>query len=332
MVFYHIPVDFSIGRRKIMGNLRLINMKDVEVESVEWLFYPFIPYGKITIIQGDPGEGKTTLVLQIIASLTKGTSVLGDKETEPINVIYQTAEDGLADTIKPRLLKANADCSRVLVIDDRDIPLTMLDIRLEQAIAETKARLVVLDPIQGFLGTRVDMHRANEIRPVMKHISELAEKYKCAIILIGHMNKCSMGKSTYRGLGSIDFQAAARSVLIVGRIKDEPEVRVVCQTKNSLAPEAKSIAFRLSEENGFEWMGEYDVAADDLLSGTAKGTKKQTAMDFLETILAGGQMQQTAIMQLAEEKGISQKTLRNAKEALDIKSIRLNNQWYWKLG
>ena len=332
MVFYHIPVDFSIGRRKIMSNLRLINMKDVEVESIEWLFYPFIPYGKITIIQGDPGEGKTTLVLQIIASLTKGTSVLEDKETEPINVIYQTAEDGLADTIKPRLLKANADCSRVLVIDDRDIPLTMLDIRLEQAIAETKARLVVLDPIQGFLGTGVDMHRANEIRPVMKHISELAEKYKCAIILIGHMNKCSMGKSAYRGLGSIDFQAAARSVLIVGRIKDEPEVRVVCQTKNSLAPEAKSIAFRLSEENGFEWIGEYDVAADDLLSGTAKGTKKQTAMDFLETILSGGQMQQTAIMQLAEEKGISQKTLRNAKEALDIKSIRLNNQWYWKLG
>ena len=315
-----------------MSNLRLINMKDVEVESIEWLFYPFIPYGKITIIQGDPGEGKTTLVLQIIASLTKGTSVLDDKETEPINVIYQTAEDGLADTIKPRLLKANADCSRVLVIDDRDIPLTMLDVRLEQAIAETKARLVVLDPIQGFLGTGVDMHRANEIRPVMKHISELAEKYKCAIILIGHMNKCSMGKSAYRGLGSIDFQAAARSVLIVGRIKDEPEVRVVCQTKNSLAPEAKSIAFRLSEENGFEWIGEYDVAVDDLLSGTAKGTKKQTAMDFLETILAGGQMQQTAIMQLAEEKGISQKTLRNAKEALDIKSIRLNNQWYWKLG
>lgn len=208
----------------------------------------------------------------------------------------------MADAIKPRLLKANADCSRVLVIDDRDIPLTMLDVRLGQAIAETKARLVVLDPIQGFLGTGVDMHRANEIRSVMKHISELAEKYKCAIILIGHMNKCSMGKSTYRGLGSIDFQAAARSVLIVGRIKDEPEVRVVCQTKNSLAPEAKSIAFRLSEENGFEWIGEYDVAADDLLSGTAKGTKKQTAMDFLETILSGRQMQQTVIMQLAEEK------------------------------
>lgn len=165
----------------------------------------------------------------------------------------------------------------------------------------------------------------------MKHISELAEKYKCAIILIGHMNKSSMGKSAYRGLGSIDFQAAARSVLIVGRIKDEPEIRVVCQTKSSLAPEAKSIAFRLSEENGFEWIGEYDVTADDLLSGTAKGTKKQTAIDFLESTLADGQMAQIELMELAKQKGISEKTLRNAKDTLQIKSKRLNNQWYWSL-
>ena len=314
-----------------MADLKLINMRDVEIESVSWLWYPFIPYGKVTIIQGDPGEGKTTLVLQIIARLTKGESIIDEKEKTPINVIYQTAEDGLADTIKPRLLSADADCSKVLVIDDRDTPLTMRDARLEQAIIETNAKLVVLDPIQGFLGADVDMHRANEIRPIMKHISELAEKYKCAIILIGHMNKCSVGKSAYRGLGSIDFQAAARSVLIVGRIKDEPEIRVVCQTKSSLAPEAKAVAFRLSEKNGFEWVGEYDVSADDLLSGTAKGTKKQAAMDFLESLLSGGQMSQTEIMELAERKSIAEKTLRNAKEALGIKSKRENNQWYWSL-
>ena len=314
-----------------MADLKLINMQDIEVEAISWLWYPFIPYGKVTIIQGDPGEGKTTLVLQIIARLTKGESIIDENKKPPINVIYQTAEDGLADTIKPRLLAANADCSKVLVIDDKDIPLTMRDVRLEQAIAETSAKLVVLDPIQGFLGADVDMHRANEIRPIMKHISELAEKYKCAIILIGHMNKCSVGKSAYRGLGSIDFQAAARSVLIVGRIKDEPEIRVVCQTKSSLAPEAKAVAFRLSEENGFEWVGEYDVSADDLLSGTAKGTKKQAAMDFLESLLSGGQMSQTEIMELAERKSIAEKTLRNAKEALGIKSKRENNQWYWSL-
>ena len=165
-----------------MSNLKLINMRDVEVDPICWLWYPFIPYGKVTIIQGDPGEGKTTLVLQIIARLTKGESIIDEDESLPINVIYQTAEDGLADTIKPRLLAANADCSKVLVIDDSDMPLTMRDARLEQAIIETNAKLVVLDPIQGFLGADVDMHRANEIRPIMKHISELAEKYKCAII------------------------------------------------------------------------------------------------------------------------------------------------------
>ncbi len=316
---------------KNLSKLKLINMQDIEVEDIEWLIYPFIPYGKITIIQGDPGEGKTTLVLQIIARLTKGEAIINEKAKQPINVIYQTAEDGLGDTIKPRLLSADADCSKVLVIDDKDTPLTMRDVRLEQAIVETKAKLVVLDPIQGFLGADVDMHRANKIRPVMKHIAELADKYKCAIILIGHMNKCSMGKSTYRGLGSIDFQAAARSVLIVGRIKDEPEIRVVCQTKSSLAPEAKSIAFRLSKENGFEWIGEYDVTADDLLSGTAKGTKKQAAIDFLEEFVLNGAKPQTEIMKLAKEKGFSEKTVRNAKDELKIKSIRKNNQWYLSL-
>lgn len=316
---------------KNLSKLKLINMQDIEVEDIEWLIYPFIPYGKITIIQDDPGEGKTTLVLQIIARLTKGEAIINEKAKQPINVIYQTAEDGLGDTIKPRLLSADADCSKVLVIDDKDTPLTMRDVRLEQAIVETKAKLVVLDPIQGFLGADVDMHRANKIRPVMKHIAELADKYKCAIILIGHMNKCSMGKSTYRGLGSIDFQAAARSVLIVGRIKDEPEIRVVCQTKSSLAPEAKSIAFRLSKENGFEWIGEYDVTADDLLSGTAKGTKKQAAIDFLEEFVLNGAKPQTEIMKLAKEKGFSEKTVRNAKDELKIKSMRKNNQWYLSL-
>lgn len=145
------------------------------------------------------------------------------------------------------------------------------------------------------------------------------------------MNKCSMGKSAYRGLGSIDFQAAARSVLVVGRIKDEPEIRAVCQTKSSLAPEAKSLAFRLREEDGFEWIGEYDVTADELLSGTAKGTKKQAAIEFLENALANGALPQTELTKLAKSQGISEKTLRNAKEELGVKSRRISNQWRWRI-
>lgn len=306
-----------------MNELKLINMQDVKCENVEWLLYPYIPYGKITIIQGDPGEGKTTLILQIIARLTMGESVIYEEAQPPVNIIYQTAEDGLGDTIKPRLVSAGADCSKVLVIDDSKVPLTMLDVRLENAIKQTNARLVALDPIQGFLGANVDMHRANEIRPVMKHISVLAETYHCAIVLIGHMNKCGIGKSAYRGLGSIDFQAAARSVLLVGRVKDEPEIRVVCQIKNSLAPEAKSIAFRLGGENGFEWIGEYDITADDLLTGNTKGSKQKAAMDFLENLLENGRMAQTEIARFADEQGIKRKTLQNAKEALSVKSIKI---------
>ena len=304
------------------------------------------PDGKlilVTAINPTPaGEGKTTMVLQIIAKLTKGEAVLpsGSDEPaleektmdlEPVNVIYQTAEDGLGDTIKPRLLSAGADCSRVMVIDDNDQALTMMDARLEEAIIQTKARLVVLDPIQGFLGTDVDMRRANEIRPLMKRVAVLAEKYHCAIILIGHMNKNSNGKSSYRGLGSIDFQAAARSVLIVGRIKDETEIRVVCHVKSSLAPEGKSIAFRLDKDTGFEWIGEYDISADDLLSGDNRGQKIHAAKEFLQEVLASGSVAQTKVAEEAESRGIKKKTLRNAKMELGIDSVKRGNQWYWML-
>ena len=328
--------------RRNEPNLKLINMEQVEIEKIDWLLYPFIPFGKVTIVQGDPGEGKTTMVLQIIAKLTKGEAVLpsGSDEPalegktmalEPVNVIYQTAEDGLGDTIKPRLLSAGADCSRVMVIDDNNQALTMMDARLEEAIIKTKVRLVVLDPIQGFLGAAVDMHRANEIRPLMKRIAVLAEKYHCAIILIGHMNKNSNGKSSYRGLGSIDFQAAARSVLIVGRIKDEPEIRVVCHVKSSLAPEGKSIAFRLDKDTGFEWIGEYDISADDLLSGDTRGQKIHAAKEFLKEILASGSVAQTKVAEEAESRRIKKKTLWNAKKELEIDSVKIGNQWFWML-
>ena len=331
-----------MDNRRNEPNLKLINMEQVEIEKIDWLLYPFIPFGKVTIVQGDPGEGKTTMVLQIIAKLTKGEAVLpsGSDEPaleektmdlEPVNVIYQTAEDGLGDTIKPRLLSAGADCSRVMVIDDNDQALTMMDARLKEAIIRTKARLVVLDPIQGFLGAAVDMHRANEIRPLMKRIAVLAEKYHCAIILIGHMNKNSNGKSSYRGLGSIDFQAAARSVLIVGRIKDEPEIRVVCHVKSSLAPEGKSVAFRLDKDTGFEWIGEYDISADDLLSGDNRGQKIHEAKEFLKEILVSGSVAQTKVAEEAESRGIKKKTLWNAKKELEIECVKIGNQWFWML-
>lgn len=307
-------------------------MDTIPIEEVKWLLYPFIPLGKITILQGDPGEGKTTLALQIIAALTTGKPVWeGTSPMEPVNVIYQTAEDGLSDTIKPRLMAAGADCSRVMVIDDSDRVLTLDDDRLEQAIEQTGARLVVLDPIQGYIGASVDMHRANEIRPLMYRIAKLAEKYSCAILLIGHMNKNSGEKSSYRGLGSIDFQAAARSVLVVGRIKDDPTLRVVCPAKSSLAPEGGAVAFRLEPERGFQWAGPYDISVDELLSGSSRGHKLREAQNFLKEVLADGPLPQTEIEAAAQQAGIRPKTLRNARYELGVTSTKSSKQWVWTL-
>ena len=313
-----------------MTNLSLINMADVESKNVELLLYPFIPYGKVTIIQGDPGEGKTTAVLRIAALLTKGEMLPEDKqEREPINVIYQTAEDGLADTVKPRLEAAGADCSRILVIDESAENLSMLDSRIEEALKETGAKLIILDPIQAYLGSNVDMHRANEIRPVMKHLGNIAEKYGCAIILIGHMNKASGSKSTYRGLGSIDFQATARSVLIVGRIKDDPTCRVIVHDKSSLAPEGPSIAFRLDKDNGFEWEGIIDITVDELLSGEQKTSKLNKAKDFLKSYLADGPKAYNDIEVEAAENGIKSRTLYTAKDELGVVSKKVGAKWFW---
>lgn len=311
---------------------RLIRMSDIATEQVRWLWYSFIPYGKVTIIQGDPGEGKTSFVLAMIALLTTGTPL--PEETlaaEPISVIYQSAEDGLADTIKPRLEASGADCFRVLVIDESDRELSLCDERLEQAVQETGARLIVLDPLQAYLGDNVDMHRANEVRPIFKRLCAMADQTGCAVILIGHMNKAQGLKSSYRGLGSIDFRAAARSVLLVGRLKSDPVVRVVAHDKSSLAPEGKSIAFSLDAENGFQWIGYCDISVDDVLSGTGSVQTKTSLMeDELRKMLVKP-VPAEEVFKRAAALGISERTVNIAKKNFGVDTEKVGNRWNWRL-
>ena len=312
--------------------LKLISMRDIQTEDVQWLWYPYLPRGKLTIVQGDPGEGKTTFVLAVISALTRGEPLPEcEQAPEPVNVIYQTAEDGLADTIKPRLEAAGADCARVLVIDESKRELNLSDERLEQALRKTGAQLMVLDPIQAYLGDGVDMHRANEVRPILKRTAAMAERTGCAVILIGHMNKAQGLKSGYRGLGSIDFRAAARSVLVVGRLKDDPAVRIVAQDKNSLAPEGKSIAFQLDGERGFKWKGTCGLSVDDVLSGSGKLQTKTLQMEEeLERMLREAAPAE-AVLNRAKELGVSERTLMTAKKNLGIVSEKRGSQWYWML-
>ena len=312
--------------------LNLISMSEINAEEVQWLWYPYIPLGKLTILQGDPGEGKTSFILAVIAALTRGEPLPEcERAAEPMNVIYQTAEDGLADTIKPRLESAGADCTRVLVIDEGKRELTLCDARLEEAIRRTGAKLIVLDPLQAYLGSDVDMHRANKVRPVLKRLSLMAERTQCAVILIGHMNKAQGLKSGYRGLGSIDFRASARSVLIVGRLKSGDTLRIVAQDKNSLAPEGAAIAFELHPEHGFQWKGFCDATVDNILNGTGQvQTKTMQMEDELRRFLTQTRPAEE-VFALAKQLGISERTLKIAKRNLGILSERRADQWLWRL-
>ena len=315
------------------NGLQMIKMSEIQSQEVSWLWYPFIPYGKLTIIQGDPGDGKTTLVLNIAAWLSKGEGLDSEmKLSEPVNVIYQSAEDGLADTVKPRLELAGADCERILVIDEKEKSLSMVDERLEKAIVQTKARMLILDPIQAYLGGGMDMNRANEARDMTKKLGALAEKHQCAIVLIGHMNKAAGNKAAYRGMGSIDFFAVARSVLLVGRVEGEPNIRAVVQIKNNLAAFGHPKAFALSED-GFQWLGDYEITADEVLGGIApKANKMEQAKRLLrELALTSDAIQSNEIFDMADEQGISKRTVENAKRELGIRARKINNSWYWEL-
>ena len=190
--------------------------------------------------------------------------------------------------------------------------------------------------VQAYMGDKADMNKANEVRPIFRRLAEVAERTGCAVILIGHLNKAAGGQSAYRGLGSIDFRAAARSVLLIGRVKREPNVRVIIHDKSSLAPEGKPVAFCLDPETGFEWIGEYDITADELLSGAGgnNATKTEQAEKLILDLLADGkELASEDIEKAAADAGISARTVRAAKKNLDgrITSKRIGAAWYHAL-
>ena len=316
--------------------VKIIRMSDVELTPVDWLWKPYLPFGKLSVLQGNPGEGKTYFAMHLAAACTNGKLLPNMERMEPFNVIYQTAEDGLGDTVKPRLIEAGADLDRVLVIDDSEVQLTLSDERIEKAIVENNARLVIIDPIQAYLGADVDMNRANEVRPIFMRLGQVAQRTGCAILLIGHLNKAAGMQSLQRGLGSIDIAAAVRSVMFIGKLKHDPTMRILTHEKSSLAPPGVSLAFSLGDEGGFRWVGEYDITADEMLSGIEpqRETKIQQAKDLICALLAGGkQMLSEDIDKAALERGIPGRTVRDAKrelgDALKSKIVEGRKKVFW---
>ncbi len=311
-------------------SVEVIRMTDVEQVPIIWLWEPYIAQGKVTLIHGNPGQGKTWLAMQLAAACTNGAELFGEKKKDPFNVFYQTAEDGLGDTIKPRLGLCGADMDRVRVIKEDDKPLSFTDPRLEIAIKQNNVGLLILDPLQAYMGANVDMNRANEVRPLFSYLAGVAERTGCAIVLIGHLNKNAGADANFRGLGSVDITASVRSVILVGKVEiDEKnkdsfagheDVRVIMQTKSSLAPRTTPVAFTL--ENGkFEWIGEYEITEQELTMGKA-GKSKESKVEqakklILQTLTEHKLMFVKDLDQTGKVLKISERTMREARKKME---------------
>ena len=309
-------------------NLKLYS--DVKRIPVKWLWYPYIPYGKITLIQGDPGEGKSTLVMNIIAALSAGTKTPdGVDIKEPVKTIYQCSEDGIADTIKPRLEKAGAVCENIAFIDENENPLSLSNDCFRDAIAEFNAKVLVIDPFQAYIGEGTSMFDAGSVRKLMHRLCIWASAYDCAIILVGHLNKKESSRALYRGLGSVDVVASARSVLHVGRGDDE-NIRIVKQVKNSLAPLAPEAMFEFCPINGIRWVECKKIDNENDTQFAHSTTQEKASHDLIE-MLESGPIKATEIEEYFINAGISMRTVYKTKTIMGIKSIKRGGVWYWKL-
>jgi RecA-family ATPase len=316
--------------------LELIRASDITPREVSWLWYPFIPFGKVTLLQGDPGDGKSTFILTVAALLTQGKPLpFTETVHAPMTVIYQTTEDDADDTIVPRFIKADGDRERLLFINEKDRALTFEDERIDEAVKRTGAKLLILDPLSSYIGD-CQINAANEVRPRFNHLIQLAKETGCAVVVINHLNKMMGTKALYRTPGSIDVVGSVRSALLIGRSKDNEDERVMVQQKANLAPTGAAIVFSL-DENGVVFLREAEQTADELLAVFSKSVgrpnvKTQEAVEFIRDLLSDGEMHEASECEAKlQEAGISKSTAKAARKMLGVVATKPHFSWYWQL-
>ena len=331
-------------RKPAERSLTLVNMDTVEPEEVKWFWPGRIPYGKLTIIGGNPGVGKSYLTLYLAAIKSLGGVFPDGALVAQGNVLLASVEDGLADTIRPRLGKLGANLTRIVYIE----PLVRGDLddgersnqkdevfnlddhlrQLENAILNNHASLLVIDPVMAFMGGRTDTYKDSEIRRVLTPLTKMAEFTGCAIIAVTHPNKkTTESKSLFRMGGSLAFMAVARSGFVVGQDPDNEDRKVFAPTKHNLAAPAPSLAFGFDSEGLLVWEdGECDVTADAAMGGSLDASQISLAKTFLLNTLKNGDVLHREIMKMAASEGISERTLFRAKKLLLIQSAQLDHK------
>lgn len=329
----------DIGKELALEEDIDVCMADVEPQEVEWLIEPYIALGKFTLVEGDPDEGKSFATLAIAAAITKGEKLPFGEVREAGNILLLSAEDGRADTIRPRLDLLGADSSHVFAVK---IPLVLNDTgfqQLERLIIKRMAVMVLFDPLFAYVGGKTDISQDNKVRAITSRLADIAERHKCAIVALRHLPKAQQRNAKMAGISSIAWTASARSVLLFGHDPDDEQERGFVHTKHNLSAKGAAQGYRIEEIDGkphFHWTGESDLTAEKILYSEASIEKKselEKAEDFLFDTLQGGAVLQKEVQRRAKKARISTATLRRSKAKLQVESGRADSKsaWLWKL-
>ncbi|MCI0702876.1 MAG: AAA family ATPase [Planctomycetia bacterium] len=320
---------------------------EIAPASIQWLWKPWLARGKLSILDGDPGTGKSFFTIDLAARISRaGPLPDGQLLERPLSTLLMSAEDDAADTIRPRAGAAGADLARVIVAASPGTsdPLPQFPDcipELSRIIYEHGAELLVIDPMMSFFPPRVCTNSDQRVRQALGPLTALASETGCAILLVRHLSKTSGPSAVYRGSGSIGIVGAARTGLLLSRHPDDPDLRVLAMTKTNVGPLARSLGFRLStSETGpaLQWVGRVDLTADELCGSSASQEiarrPRERAAEFLRLELANGPRAVVELEQLAAERGIGWRTIVRAKEELTIKSEQRHEGglpvWYWR--
>jgi DNA repair protein RadA/Sms len=314
-------------------------LSEVEPRPVEFLWRPYLPLRKLTLLDGDAGQGKSWITAAVAAAGSCGRGLPGAAASfEPFTTLF-LGEDEAGDTLRPRLDLLGADCSRVLIHEE---PLSLAQeadlAHLGQVLAEHRPRLLVLDPLHAYLGRGVDLYRPNEVRAVLAPLLGLARRHGCAVLAVRHLTKARAGRSIHAGLGSVDFSAAARSVLLAGCDPGDGARHALLHIKSNLGPAGPALAYRFAG-GAFAWTGATELTAAELLAAVAspedRGAEEE-AREFLESTLASLEPVPTrVVLAAARDAGIAERTLKRAKRRLGVRAQRrgfgAGSTWLWAL-